>query len=583
MTATIDRLPYRIKVPASSTTQAVCKTPALRIVLTLCIALAAVLAITGCTAGGGSWAGDRAVPENFLPEEIRTGGELAQRLDRNMDRLESEIYRPDAVFKADDWPGDFVGRTILGTVLNSRASGRAPQYLQSIIEGLPSHLNEKGYLGPVYEGKDEQQLSGHGWLLRGLCEYYTLTGDGAIIPIICGIAANLFIPDPQLYSSYPIEPQSREGYSGAESGTIQNEVAGWRLSSDIGCVFIGMGGLIHAYSILKFIPGTDPELLAGMKDCIERMLERFRETDPVAIKAQTHATLTACCALLRYYELTGEEQWLNVAEGRWKTYVAEGMTVNFENYNWFGRPDSWTEPCAIIDSYILACGLWKHTLKAGYRDLAELIYYNAICHTQRYNGGFGCDNCPSEENPYLKVHAPEAFWCCTMRGGEGLARVAEGSYLHSGKTLYIPFFRESELRTGGISLNQHTAYPFEGKVEIQILDNPGKFNRLYLPSAPWMQEMTVKLNGKACPMNGNILERRLMAGDRIEVEFGLALREEKVPVLRDGEHSDGADRVRVPFRKMIGPLIVDEELKPLYHLMDSTVWGNDYKRKILYR
>lgn len=543
-----------------------------RIIQILGVVFATSVLVTGCSGGEPSAEGGKN-PENFLPEEIYIGGELAQRLDRNMDRLESDIYRPDAVFKADDWPGDFVGRTILGTVLNSRASGRAPQYLQTIIEGLPSHLNEKGYLGPVYEGKDEQQLSGHGWLLRGLCECYTLTGDGALLPLISDMAANLFLPNPQLYSSYPIEPQSRTGYAGAESGTIQNEVSGWRLSSDIGCVFIGMSGLIHAYSILKFVPGTDPEVLSGMRDCIERMLARFRETDLVGIKAQTHATLTACCALLRYFELTGEEQWLELAESRWKTYVAEGMTVNFENYNWFGRPDSWTEPCAIIDSYILACGLWKHTLKAEYRDLAELIYYNAICHTQRYNGGFGCDNCPSEENPYLKVHAPEAFWCCTMRGGEGLARVAESGYLHSGTTLYIPFFRESELRAGGISLNQHTAYPFEGRVEIQILENPGKFDRLFLPSAPWMQGMTVKLNGKACRMDGNVLKRKFKAGDRIEVKFGMGLHDEKVP----------ADSLRGPVRRMCGPLIVDEELKPLYHLMDSTVWGNDYKRKIICR
>ncbi len=536
------------------------------------IVLATSVLVTGCGGGEPSAEGGKN-PENFLPEEIRPGGELAERLSRNLDRLESEIYRPDAVFKEDDWPGDFVGRTILGTVLNARASGREPQYLQAIIEGLPSHLNEKGYMGPVYEGKDEQQLSGHGWLLRGLCEYYTFTGDSAILPLIRGIAANLFLPSPQLYSSYPIDPESRSGYAGAEAGTIQNEVAGWRLSSDIGCVFIGMSGLIHAYGILKFVPGTDDALIAGMKDCMERMLARFRETDPVGIKAQTHATLTACCALLRYYELTGEEQWLELAESRWKTYVADGMTVNFENYNWFGRPDSWTEPCAIIDSYILACGLWKHTLRAEYRDLAELIYYNAICHTQRFNGGFGCDNCPSVEKPYLKVHAPEAFWCCTMRGGEGLARVAEGSYLHSGKTLYIPFFREGELRAGGISLNQYTGYPFEGKVEIQILDNPGKFKRLFLPSAPWMGDMTVELNGRACRMEGNVLKRNFKAGDRVKVEFTLERYDQKVT-----EDSFGD-----PVRKMRGPLIVDENLEPLYHLMDSTVWGNDYKRKIIYR
>lgn len=517
------------------------------------------LLLSGCS--------DRTVPETFLPEEVRTGGELAERLDRNLDRLESDIYRPDVVFKSDDWPGDFAGRTILGTTLNSRASGRTPKYLKEIVSKLPSQLNGKGYLGPVHEGKDEQQISGHGWLLRGLCEYYTLTGGSEIIPVISGIVSNLFLPDAQLYSTYPIDPESRVAGGGAESGSIQDEVAGWRLSSDIGCVFIGMSGLIHAYATLKQITGTDSNLLNNMKECIERMLERFREIDPVAIKAQTHATLTACCGLVRYYEATGEKQWLELARERWSTYVSEGMTANFENYNWFGRHDSWTEPCAIIDSYILACSLWKHTLKSEYRDMAELIYYNAICHTQRFNGGFGCDNCPSAEEPYIRIHAFEAYWCCTMRGGEGLARVAESSFLHSGRTLYIPFFRENELHSKGISLVQHTGYPFSGKVEIEILDNPGKYDRICLPSAPWMEGLSVKFNGEPCAIKDNILSHKLKAGDRIEVDFSLAGTEDEIFGLT---------------RRMRGPLVLtDDGRTPLYHLMDSTVQGNDYKRKFL--
>lgn len=507
-------------------------------------------------------------PETFPPEQITAAGELAARLDRNLDRLESDIYHPGAVFKDDDWPGDFVGRTILGTVLNSRASGRTPLYLQTIIGDLPSHLNERSYLGPVYGGKDEQQLSGHGWLLRGLCEYYGLTGDYSIIPVISGIVYNLFLPDPQMYSSYPIDPEQRSSGNGAESGSIQDEVDGWRLSSDIGCVFIGMSGLIHAYGTLISIPGIDKDLLKGMKDCIERMLGRFREIDPVAIQAQTHATLTACCGLVRYYGITGEKEWLELAEDRWKTYVAEGMTVNFENYNWFGRHDSWTEPCAIIDSYILACDLWRYTLDEGYRNLAELIYYNGICHTQRHNGGFGCDNCPSAGDPYLKIHAYEAYWCCTMRGGEGLARVSESSYMHSGRSLFIPFFRGSELHSEGISLIQTTGYPFQGEAEIRILDNPGGYDRLYLPSAPWMEGMSVEVNGQACRMDGNCLKRTLKAGDCIDIRFNMKEREDEVFNL---------------IRRMRGPLVLaDDGQTPLYHLMDSTVTGHDYKRKILY-
>ena len=73
---------------------------------------------------------------------------------------------------------------------------------------------------------------------------------------------------------------------GGEAGTI--EVRGtdkWILSSDVGCLFIGMEGLIHAYAHLK---------TSEVKAVIDEMFAKLREIDILKIQAQTHATLTAC-------------------------------------------------------------------------------------------------------------------------------------------------------------------------------------------------------------------------------------------------------------------------------------------------
>ena len=135
-------------------------------------------------------------PSGF--ENVRIGGELAQRVNRNFDRMESELYRPENVYwteeQSNGWPADKEGRTILALVLDARASGRKPVYLDELIALLPEHLNEKGYMGTIHDGVDEQQLSGHGWLLRGLCEYYEWTGDRRVLDIGRGIAENLFLP-----------------------------------------------------------------------------------------------------------------------------------------------------------------------------------------------------------------------------------------------------------------------------------------------------------------------------------------------------------------------------------------------------
>lgn len=72
--------------------------------------------------------------------------------------------------------------------------------------------------------------------------------------------------------------------------------------------------------------------------------------------------------------------------------------------------------------------------------------------------------------PYLKVHAPEAHWCCTMRGAEGLSQAVKYAYRLEQDTLFIPFFHQSELSwkkdtDKAFALQQDTHYPF-GETDI---------------------------------------------------------------------------------------------------------------------
>jgi hypothetical protein len=216
----------------------------------LCIALCIICTFFGCNTSPPN--SDIAVPI----EAITMKGELSVRIARNFDRLEETKYQPEHVFLTDEesgnWPGDTEGRTILGLVLDARASGRTPKYLEEIIDRIPAHLNKLGYMGEVYEDAlNEQQLSGNGWMLRGLCEYYEWKKDEKILSIIQSIANNLFVKGKGFYKEYPIDPEERKKNVGEESGSIQDTKNKWMLSSDIGCVFIGMEGAIHAYKVLK--------------------------------------------------------------------------------------------------------------------------------------------------------------------------------------------------------------------------------------------------------------------------------------------------------------------------------------------
>lgn len=554
-------------------------------------------------------------------EEIQIKGDLAKRLDRNFNRLEEEKYQPEHVFLTDKesggWPGDTEGRTILGLVMDARATGRTPEYLQTIIELLPEHLNADGYMGEVHPGiMDEQQLSGNGWMLRGLCEYYLWKKDDRVLKIIKSIADNLFVAGRSNYNTYPIKPEEREKGTGEMSGSIHSKMGNWKLSTDIGCLFIGMDGLIQAYDILRE---------EGIKDVIIEMIGKFQKVDFVNIHAQTHATLTGLRGLIRYSDIIGESTYIGFVENVWGLYKEWGMTENYENYNWFKRYDTWTEPCAIIDSYMLAVQLWQHTGKLQYLEDAELIYYNAIAHTQRVNGGFGCDNCPVPGDPYLRIHAYEAHWCCTMRGGEGLGRIAGNSYFTNGSTLLVPFFGDNTARINSgtglkVDISQTSGYPFSGDVKLVLNEEPEGLNSIRIfGNTKWARKHSLHINGVNMPLiikdGFVVIERSFRKGDTIELRFENIVHKERLlnKDLAAGRYSSSTKSstsanaktntknktLTFEFCKIMhGPLIMgvisdkpiklkdagskQYTLRPVYHLMDSTVAGKGYKKQILF-
>jgi uncharacterized protein len=431
------------------------------------------------------------------PDQISTAGELRVRLMKNFDRLEEERYRPDKVFLTEEgsgwWPGDTEGRTILALTKLAQATGRTPKYLDSIIKLFPEKVNKKGYFGTIYPDSvlDEQQLSSQGWVLRGLCEYYLWKKDAKVLTYINRIIDNLVIPTAGFHKIYPIDPSLRKQGGHQIGSRLDGSVGKWILSTDIGCDFIFMDGVVQAYQV------THREELEPV---IDEMVTLFRKIDFVGIKAQTHSTLTGLRALLRYFQTTGDSTLILTVEKTYDLYRHQARTENYENYNWFGRPE-WTEPCAVIDSYILASWLWQLTGKAEYAEDAQLIYYNALGFEQRENGGFGTDNCSGANTTFLHPDLNEAYWCCTMRGGEGLAVVAQYSFFTSVQSLYVTSFENSIVRfkfdKDSLVLEEKTTYPLKGEVIFEVKETSLSFDPLIMFLAPsWFEGPEIFINGK---------------------------------------------------------------------------------------
>lgn len=224
-----------------------------------------------------------------------------------------------------------------------------------------------------------------------------------------GIVENLYLPLIGLYEKYPLERNASD--EGGVSGNSGETTDGWKLSTDTGCAYMCLDGLSAYYEITR-----DDRV----KTAINRLIDGFMRLDRMKMRCQTHATLSATRGILGMYFATGERDYLEKAVSVYEFYLKHGMTLTYENYNWFGRENTWTEPCAVVDSFVLAVRFYGITKKREYRTLASRIWFNGLSFCHRANGGAGPNACVTKTQPYLSVSMYEAPFCCTMRYCEGL-------------------------------------------------------------------------------------------------------------------------------------------------------------------
>ena len=459
-------------------------------------------------------------------------GDIRARALGNFERLHGKEYSIPNVYRSDsnggtyDWPGDHEGRAILALALLSQALSINSQSLDEIVARLPEHFNEKGYLGRVlpYGIMDEQQVSGHSWLLRGLCEYYLWKKSQNVLDSIDNIARNLILPAEAAYTTYPIEPSQRV-FSGEASGSLTGDIfGGWYCSSDIGCAFIMLDGATAAYEVLH-----NPALTR----VIDNAIDRFASADLVGTQFQTHATLSALRGILRYYRLTGKAGLIDMVRDRFDLYESEGMTENYANYNWFCRPE-WTEPCAIVDSFIVAEELWEATAEVRYLEDAHRIYFNGLGYAQVPNGGWGLDSCAGAKDEFIRKRTYEAWWCCTMRGGEGLARAIQYLFHNDADCVTLPFYADAtarlEMSDGEVVIKETTKYPYSGEVRLDVVESSSKCEkmlRLFVLDSADTSGVSMTVNGKASEVDihNDFVEIKLplRSGTTIELKFGVEL------------------------------------------------------------
>jgi len=337
-----------------------------------------------------------------------------EKVEKSYKRMNSLPYRIQNVFQKTNysWPGDWEGRALLSFMCLYEINGKKISCADEIVKQLNKHINSESYFGKEFDGEilDEQQIAGNSWLLRGLLLYYKNFPQENVKIILDNIVENLYLKGLKHFNRYPI--QREKSSIGEVSGNEYLNLEGWKLSTDIGCAFIALDGISEYYKMSK---------KSSVKYLFEIMAEKFVKIDFLKINMQTHATLSGIRGLLTFYEATGEKKYLIYSRKIFQLYIEHGMTLTYENFNWFNRKDTWTEPCAVVDSLIIALKLYKYFKEDEYLKLARRIYFNGFSFCQRFNGGAGTDTCVTNNHPFLKIASIyEAVFCCSMRYTEGL-------------------------------------------------------------------------------------------------------------------------------------------------------------------
>jgi DUF1680 family protein len=380
-------------------------------------------------------------------------------------------------------------------------------------------------------------------------EYHTWKKDSdpaqanKALMILKSIVNGLYIPQTENYKDYPVVEPARYDDPRWILSHKQSKIKTHAGTSDCGCAFIAIDGATAAYELLQD---------EALKPLIENMITSYEMLPREELHVQTHATLSGIRGILRYYRMTGEQNYLDLAVKTFDLYKTKAWTDHYANYNWFGLP-RWTEPCAVIDSFLISQELWEATGKEGYLNDAHHILYNAIGHAERMNGAFGTDQCvgakikqrkevsdgtPWEESNdailFARALTYEVFWCCNMRGGDGLSRAAQYAFYTDGNTAILPYFHtckmELELERGVLKLHEKANYPASGTVSFNVLENTaGTVTlKLFAPEA-WTSAADSKLllNGSAVEVSFEkgfvIATADLKAGDELVFESEIKL------------------------------------------------------------
>jgi hypothetical protein len=337
---------------------------------------------------------------------------------------------------------------------------------------------------------------------------------------------------------------------------VVEQMAGWTAG------YTGSLSYDHMQRILGTEYGGMGEVLSNLyavtgKPYYLHVAQRFDKKwffDPLAshrdelkgLHVNTH--IPQVIAAARYYELTGDRYYRDIAEYFWNEVVSErsyctGGTSNHESWNTDpGKlanelSTSTTEDCCAYNMMKLTRHLFGWSPDARYMDYYERLVFNHRLGTINPEDGTMMYYLPLASGYWKTFGKPyDSLWCCTGTGSEEYAKLTDTIYFHDDDSLYVNLYIDSNLEwpEKGLHVKQETRFPEQPGTTITIsAKNPQQLEfNLRIPY--WAQGGSVKVNGAALqafssPSSYLTLNRVWKAGDKIELDLPMGLHVDSMP------------------------------------------------------
>lgn len=418
--------------------------------------------------------------------------------------------------------------------------------VDEVIAFLISHQQSDGYLNFWYTRvepekrwsnlRDNHELYCAGHLIEAAVAHFQATGKRSLLDAACRYAD-------YIATVFGVDEGQRRGYPGHEEIELAlvklYHTTGEARYLRLARYFVEeRGHRPHYFDAEALARGEQPtDFWASTYEYNQSHLPVREQQEVVGHAVRAMYLLSAVADLAREFDdpglqQTGERLWHHLT-GR-RLYVTgalgassanEGFTTDYDLPNLA----AYAETCAAIGLV-----LWSHRMllldvQSRYADVLEQALYNGVLSGISFDGtSFFYVNPLESQGAY---HRQPWYKCACCPPNLARLFLSLGQYLYTVNEdeimvhLYAQSTSTLELDSREVTLRQHTAYPWEGTVQVEVeVAEPLEFS-LHLRIPGWCKAARLTLAGEEVPLelrNGYARVRRLWrSGDRLILHLSM--------------------------------------------------------------